>query len=101
MEKTYDKSWYTAFGLGLNAMAVTAPVCPRKTDIGKPSGKRHYENEIVKHNVAKNSLGRRDKKKQETCLVTLNLTTRMTQSFDEDATKALFELTAKSVMSPY
>ena len=28
-------------------MAVTAPVCPRKTDIGKPSGKRHYENQIV------------------------------------------------------
>ena len=28
------------------------------------------------------------------------LTTRMTQSFDEDATKALLELTAKSVMSP-
>jgi len=62
MQKTYDKSWYTAFGLGLNAIAVTAPVCPRKTDIGNPSGKRHYENEIVKHNVAKKSLGSWDKK---------------------------------------
>lgn len=84
-------------------MAVTAPVCPRKTDIGKPSGKRHYENQIVKHNVPKKNLGRRDKQKQkqETCSVKWKLTTRMTQSFDEDATKALFELTAKSVMSPY
>lgn len=34
-------------------MAVTAPVCPRKTDIGKPSGKRHYENQMVKHKVQK------------------------------------------------
>lgn len=52
-------------------MAVTAPVCPRKTDIGKPSGKRHYENQIVKHNVPKKNLGRRDKQKQkqETCSV--------------------------------
>lgn len=29
------------------------------------------------------------------------LTTRMTKSFEADATKALFELTAKSVMSPF
>lgn len=35
-------------------MAVTAPVCPRKTDIGKPSGKRHYENQIVKYKTLKN-----------------------------------------------
>lgn len=72
MQKTYDKSWYTAFGLGLNAMAVTAPVCPRNTDIGKPSGKRHYENEIVKHNVAKKMPGRRDKKRK-----TINLLSNM------------------------
>ena len=31
----------------------------------------------------------------------MKLTTRMIQSFDDDATKALFELTARSVMSPY
>ena len=36
---TYDKSWKGYFGL--NAMAVTAPTCPRKTEIGYPSGKRH------------------------------------------------------------
>lgn len=29
------------------------------------------------------------------------LTTRMTKSFEADATKVLFELTAKSVMSPF
>jgi hypothetical protein len=34
-------------------MVVTAPVCPRKTDIGKPSGKRHYENQIVKYQFQK------------------------------------------------
>jgi hypothetical protein len=34
-------------------MVVTAPVCPRKTDIGKPSGKRHYENQIVKYQLQK------------------------------------------------
>jgi len=39
-------------------MAVTAPVWPRKTDIGKPSGKRHYENQIVKHNVSKKAWGK-------------------------------------------
>ena len=37
----YDNSWYTELGLGLKAIAVTAPVCPRKTEIGSPSGKRH------------------------------------------------------------
>ena len=30
-----------------------------------------------------------------------NLTTRMMQSFDAEATKALLELTARSVMSPF
>lgn len=29
------------------------------------------------------------------------LTTRMMKSFEADATRTLFELTAKSVMSPY
>jgi len=72
VQKTYDKSWYTAFGLGLNAMAVTAPVCPLKTDIGRPSGKRHYENEIVKHNVARKSLGEGIKKRK-----TINLLSNM------------------------
>ncbi|KAF5960570.1 hypothetical protein HYC85_001779 [Camellia sinensis] len=38
---TYDNSWYIELGRGLNAMAVTAPICPRKTEIGNPSGKRH------------------------------------------------------------
>lgn len=38
----YDNSWYTELGLGLKAIAVTAPVCPRKTEIGSPSGKRHW-----------------------------------------------------------
>lgn len=41
MNVTYDKSWYTELCLGLNAMAVTAPICPRKTEIGYPSGMRH------------------------------------------------------------
>lgn len=39
---THDKSWYMALGRGLNAMAVTAEVCPLRTEIGSPSGKRHY-----------------------------------------------------------
>jgi hypothetical protein len=39
---THDKSWYVTVGLGLNAMAVTAEVCPLRTEIGSPSGKRHY-----------------------------------------------------------
>ena len=63
-KKTYDKSWYAALVLGLNAIAVTAPVCPRKTDIGKPSGKRHYENKIFKHKVPKESQGRMERRKQ-------------------------------------
>lgn len=37
----HDKSWNTALGLGLNAIAVTAPVWPCKTDTGIPSAKRH------------------------------------------------------------
>lgn len=41
MNVTYDKSWYTELCLGLNAIAVTAPVCPRKTEVGIPSGMRH------------------------------------------------------------
>ena len=41
MGQTHDKSWYTALGLGLNAIVLTAPVCPRKTDIDIPSGIRH------------------------------------------------------------
>lgn len=40
-KKPYERIWYTALGLGLKAMAVTAPVCPRRTEIGCPSGKRH------------------------------------------------------------
>lgn len=49
-------------------MAVTAPVCPRKTDIGKPSGKRHYENQIVKHKVPIKTWREGIKKpKQKTC----------------------------------
>lgn len=39
--KTHDKSWKAKAGLGLNAMAVTAAVCPRRTETGNPSGKRH------------------------------------------------------------
>lgn len=31
----------------------------------------------------------------------MELTTLIMKSFEEDATKALFELTAKSVMSPF
>ena len=31
----------------------------------------------------------------------INLTTRMMQSFEDDATTALLELTARSVMSPF
>ena len=37
----YDRRWYIEPGLGLNSIAVTAPVCPRNTEIGSPSGKRH------------------------------------------------------------
>jgi hypothetical protein len=40
-KRTHDKRWYTEPSLGLNAMAVTAPVCPCKTEMGIPSGKRH------------------------------------------------------------
>lgn len=47
LEVAYDRSWYTELGLGVNAIAVTAPVCPRKTEIGNPSGKRHWSTEKV------------------------------------------------------
>lgn len=43
MNLPYDRRWYTELGLGLNAIAVTAPVCPFKTEMGNPSGKRHYQ----------------------------------------------------------
>ena len=38
-------------------MAVTAPVCPLKIDIGKPSGNRHYENQTVKQKLSKKAHG--------------------------------------------
>jgi hypothetical protein len=43
MNLPYDRRWYTELGLGLNAIAVTAPVCPFKIEMGNPSGKRHYQ----------------------------------------------------------
>lgn len=43
-KNSYERSWYGDPGLGLNAIAVTAPVCPRRTETGKPSGNRHYKN---------------------------------------------------------
>jgi hypothetical protein len=39
---THDNSWKAAPGLGLNAIAVTAPVCPLSTETGIPSGIRHF-----------------------------------------------------------
>lgn len=92
--ETHDKSWYAELGLGLNAIAVTAPVCPRKTEIGNPSGKRH----CTKQN---NNLHNWGIKIEFTRFYVWILTTRMMKSFEADATRTLFELTAKSVMSPY
>jgi hypothetical protein len=37
--------------LGLNAIAVTAPVCPFRTEIGNPSGKRHYQKQEKKSHM--------------------------------------------------
>lgn len=47
LKVAYDRSWYTELVFGVNAMAVTAPVWPRKTEIGNPSGKRHWSTEKV------------------------------------------------------
>lgn len=83
-------------------MAVTAPVCPRKTEIGSPSGKRHWQRTgkkitTMKYNFLKHKMNKEERinKMQEM------LTTRMIQSFEEDATIILLELTARSVMSPF
>lgn len=40
-------------------MAVTAPVCPRNTEIGSPSGKRHYPK--PEENGQKIELGERER----------------------------------------
>ena len=47
---THDNSWKAAPGLGLNAIAVTAPVCPLSTETGIPSG--------IRHCIGKSSYGR-------------------------------------------
>jgi len=52
--------------LGLNAIAVTAPVCPFRTEIGNPSGKRHYQKQEIKesnnHQVSKHRVGNNGEK---------------------------------------